>query len=174
MAKKNLKQKNNNEEQLESKLIDLARTIRVTGGGKHLSFRAAVVVGDKRGKVGFGIGKSKDTTEAIEKAFKQAKKNMFPVVIKDETIPHKVYAKHDTAEVYLFPQRKGRGIVAGGVVRVICNFAGIKNVSSKIIGRTKNKISNALATIKALKKLKPIVTKENKEDIKNEESAQSN
>lgn len=168
MVRKIIKNKNGTQEdKLDSKLVDLARTTRVTGGGKHLSFRAGIVVGDRKGRVGFGIGKSKDTTEAINKAFKQAKKNMFSVHIANETIPHKSYAKYGPARVFLFPQQKGRGIVAGGVVRVICNFAGIKNISSKIVGKTKNKINNALATIEALKKIQSSEKKdtERKEEL---------
>lgn len=141
-------------EEFESKLLDLARVTRVTAGGKRLRFRAVVIVGNKQGKVGVGVSKGLDVAQAIEKATRIAKKNLITIPIVEETILHEVYAKFGAAQVILKPQRKGRGLVAGGVVRVICLSAGIKNISSKILGRTGNKLNNAQATIKALKKLK--------------------
>ncbi|MDO8529845.1 MAG: 30S ribosomal protein S5 [bacterium] len=138
----------------DSKLLDLARVTRVTGGGKRMSFRAVVVAGDKKGKIGIGIDKGKDVSQAIEKATSRAKKNMITVVIVDGTIPHQVEAKVGPAVVLLKPQSKGRGLVAGGAVRVICDLAGIKNVSSKILSGSKNKLNNARATMEALRKLK--------------------
>ena len=140
-------------QEFESKLLDLRRVTRVTAGGKRFSFRAVVVVGNKNGKVGVGVEKGADVALAIEKAVRQAKKNMINVPIKDGTIPYSVKAKYCSAEVLLKPGIKGRGIVAGGVVRVICELAGIENISAKIIKRTKNKLNNARATIKALKQL---------------------
>ena len=117
-------------------------------------FRAVVVAGDKKGKVGIGIDKGKDVSQAIEKATRRAKKNLISVVILDGTIPHEVMAKSGPAIIMLKPQMKGRGLVAGGAVRMICEFAGIKNISSKILSGSKNKLNNARATIEALKKLK--------------------
>lgn len=138
----------------ESKLLDLARVTRVTKGGRRLRFRAGVVVGDKKGKVGFGISKGADVSQAIEKATRNAKKDLVEVPIKNETIPFSVDAKFGAAEIILKPQAHGRGLVAGGVVRVICSLAGIKNICSKKLGATSNKINNAKATIEALRKLK--------------------
>jgi small subunit ribosomal protein S5 len=138
----------------DSKLLDLARVTRVTGGGKRMSFRAVVVAGDKKGKVGIGIDKGKDVSQAIEKATRRAKKNLVSVVIVNGTIPHEVLAKAGPARIMLKPQKKGRGLVAGGAVRTICDLAGIKNVSSKILSGSKNKLNNARATIEALKMLK--------------------
>ena len=145
-------------DEFESKLLDLARVTRVTAGGRRLRFRALVVIGDRRGQVGFGLAKGRDVAQSIEKATKVAKKNLIKVPIKNETIPHPVEAKFGAARVLLKPQRKGRGLVAGGVVRVICNLAGIKNISSKVLGRTSNKINNTKATILAIKKLKYAIT----------------
>lgn len=139
---------------IDSKLLDLARVTRVTGGGKRMSFRAVVVAGDKKSKIGIGIDKGKDVSQAIEKATNRAKKNMINVVIVDGTIPHQVEAKLGPASILLKPQKKGRGLVAGGVVRTICDLAGIKNISSKILSGSKNKLNNARATMEALKKLK--------------------
>lgn len=141
-------------DEFESKVLDLARVTRVTAGGKKMSFRATVVVGNKMGRVGVGVAKGLDVAQAVEKATRLAKKNLISVPIVEDTIPHETYAKFGPAEVLLRPQRKGRGLVAGGTVRIICTLAGIKNVSSKILGRTGNKINNARATILALSKLK--------------------
>jgi small subunit ribosomal protein S5 len=113
-----------------------------------------MVTGDKKGKVGAGVATGRDVALAIEKATKASKKNLIDVPISEGTIPHEVFAKFKSAKVLLRPQRKGRGLVAGGVVRVICELSGIENVSSKIVSRTGNKLNNAQATIKALKKLK--------------------
>jgi len=141
-------------DEFESKLLDLARVTRVTAGGKRLRFRAVIIVGNKQGKVGIGASKGLDVAQSVEKATRLAKKNLIEVPMVGDTIPHEVYAKFGAAKVLLKPQRKGRGLVAGGVVRVICALGGIKNISSKILGRTGNKLNNAQAVIKALKKLK--------------------
>ena len=141
-------------DEFDSKLLDLTRVMRMTAGGRRFRFRAGVVVGDKKGKIGFGIAKGKDVAQAIEKATRVAKKNVVVIPIKNETIPHLVEAKFGAARVMLKPQRKGRGLVAGGTVRVICALAGIRNISSKKLGKTSSKINNAKATIKALKMLK--------------------
>ena len=140
--------------EFESKLLDLARVTRVTAGGKRLRFRAVVIIGDKIKRVGVGVAKGIDVAQAIEKATRLAKKNIIEVPIIEDTIPHEVSSKFGPARVLLRPQRKGRGLVAGGTVRIICTLAGIKNVSSKILGRTGNKLNNAMATIEAFKKLK--------------------
>lgn len=141
-------------DEFQTKLLDLARVTRVTGGGKRMSFRAVVVAGDKKGKVGIGINKGKDVSQAIEKATRQAKKDLVSVIIVDGTIPHEVEAKYGPSVILLKPQKKGRGLVAGGAVRTICDLAGIKNISSKILSGSKNKLNNARATMEALKKLK--------------------
>jgi len=141
-------------DEFDSKLLDLARVTRVTKGGRRLRFRAGVVVGDKKGKVGFGVSKGSDVAKAVEKATRKAKKELITVPIVEGTIPHPIESKFGAAKIMLKPQKAGRGLVAGGTVRVICSLAGIKNISSKKIGRTSNKINNAKATIKALKELK--------------------
>ena len=138
----------------ESKLLELARVTRVTAGGRHFRFRAVVIVGNKTGKVGVGVAKGLDVAQAVEKSTRLAKKSLIEVPILKNTIPHEVTSKYSSARVLLKPQREGRGLVAGGTVRVICNLAGIKNISSKILGRTGNKLNNARATIDALKKLR--------------------
>lgn len=138
----------------DSKLLDLARVSHTRAGGKNLRFRAVIVAGNKQGKIGVGVASGLDVAQAIEKSTFQAKKNIIEVPIVNDTIPYEVNAKFGSAEVLLRPQRKGRGLVAGGTIRIICQLAGIKNVSSKTLGRTGNKLNNARATIKALQKLK--------------------
>lgn len=141
-------------DEFESKLLDLARVTRVASGGRRFRFRAVVVVGNKAGKVGVGVAKGLDVAQAIDKATRLAKKNLTQVPIVEDTILHEVSSKFSSARVLLKPRKKGRGLLSGGTVRVICVLAGIKNVSSKILGRTGNKLNNARATIAALKKLK--------------------
>jgi small subunit ribosomal protein S5 len=141
-------------DEFESHLLDLARVTRVTSGGKRMNFRAVVAVGDKKGRIGLGVDKGKDVSQAIEKATRRAKKRLISVAIKENTIPHEAQAKFGASEILIKPQTKGRGLVAGGVVRIICGLAGIKDISSKILSRSKNKLNNARATIEVLKKLK--------------------
>jgi len=141
-------------DEYDSKILDLARTSHTRAGGKRIGFRAVVITGNRAGRVGVGVAKGIDVAQAIEKATRFSKKNLVDFPIVEDTIPHEVNSKFGSAEVLLRPQRKGRGLVAGGTVRVICTLAGIKNISSKILGRTGNKLNNARATIKALKSLK--------------------
>ena len=141
-------------DEFESKLLDLARVAHTRAGGKKLRFRAIIVTGDKTGKVGVGVASGLDVARAVEKATFQAKKNLIEIPIVENTIPHEVTAKFGPARILLRPQRKGRGLVAGGTVRIICQLAGIKNISSKILSRTGNKLNNARATIEALKRIK--------------------
>ncbi len=136
------------------KVIDLRRVTRVVAGGKRFRFRATVVIGDERGRVAVGIAKGVDVAQAVDKAKVMAKKRVITVPLEDRTIPHEVEAKAGPARILLKPQKKGRGLVAGGAVRTICDLAGIKNISSKILSGSKNKLNNARATIEALKKLK--------------------
>jgi len=150
---KSIEQKKKDDE-FESSLLDLTRVVKVTGGGKQLRFRAVIVIGNKAGKVGIGVAKGKDVAQGVEKATRVAKKNIIEVPFTEDTIPHETIAKYGPAKVLLRPQTKGRGVVAGGVVRVICNLAGIKNISSKLLSRSRNKLNIARATIAALKQLK--------------------
>ena len=138
----------------DSQTLDLARVTKVTGGGKRLRFRAVVAVGNKKGKIGIGVAKGKDVQQAIEKATRLAHRHIIAIPVVQDTIPHETWAKFGPAKVLLKPQGKGLGLVAGGVVRVICGLAGIKDISSKLISRSRNKLNIAQATIEALKKLK--------------------
>jgi len=140
--------------EFEQKLLDIRRTARMVAGGRRFSFRALVIIGNRQGKVGIGLAKGADVTIAVEKAVNQAKKNLIQVPItENKSISQMTEAKFGAAKVMLKPAPKGRGIIAGGAVRVICNLSGIENVVSKIIGRTTNKLANAEAAIEALRKL---------------------
>ncbi len=138
----------------DSKTIEISRVTRVTGGGKKMSFRSIVVIGDKNGKVGLGVAKGKDVAMANEKAGRYAKRAMIIVPIVNGTIPHEVRSRAGASEIILKPQAQGRGIVAGGAARVIFSMAGYKNVTAKYLGNTKNKLNNARAAFLALSKLK--------------------
>jgi small subunit ribosomal protein S5 len=138
----------------DSKLLDLSRVAHTREGGRRLSFRAVMVLGDHKGKIGVGVASGSDVAKGIGKASRKAEKNMIEVPIVDGTIPHQVEAKYSAARVLLKPQRKKRGLVAGGTVRIMCNLAGIEDISSKVLGGTSNKLNNARAVIKAFKKLR--------------------
>jgi len=141
--------------EFEQKLLDVTRTARMVAGGRRFSFRAVIILGDQKGKVGVGVAKGSDVAIAVEKAVRQAKKNLIVVPITaDRSILYKVEAKYSAARIMLKPAAKGRGVIAGGTVRAICNLAGIENITAKVIGRTNNKLNNARATIKALEGLK--------------------
>jgi small subunit ribosomal protein S5 len=150
MKREQNKQFNKPQDEFESKLIDLTRVTRVTAGGKQLRFRAIMVIGDRKGKIGLGVSKGLDVTQAIEKATKAAKKSIIEVPItKEGTIDHEIEAKFGPSVILLKPQMKGKGLVAGGTVRTLCQLAGIQDISSKILSRTSNKLNNAKATIRA-------------------------
>lgn len=140
--------------EFEQKILDLARVTRVTAGGKRMSFRCALVIGDKKGRVGFGVAKGGDVQIAIEKAYKQAKKHVLTVPLSHGTIPHAVWVKYGSALILLKPAPKGTGLKSGGAVRMILEFAGVPNAVSKIVN-SNNKINIAKATLEALKQLRP-------------------
>lgn len=142
--------------EFDQQILDLARVTRVTKGGKQMSFRACVVIGDRRGRVGCGLAKGKDVQMAVEKAFNQAKKHVLTVPLFNETIPHRVEAKHKAGRVLIKPAPKGSGIIAGGAMRAVLDLAGVPNASGKIIGRTHNQVTNVRATLKALSLLRRV------------------
>ena len=151
--------------EFEQKILELARVTRVTKGGKRMRFRASLVIGDRRGRVGFGVAKGGDVSMAIEKAFRQAKKNMVKVPMVNETIPHEIFRKFAAASVLLKPAPKGTGLKSGGPTRVVLELAGVPNAVSKIMG-SKNKINNAKATFLALRGLRMPVVKAPREAAK--------
>ena len=142
-----------NKSEFETKVVEIKRVTRVVAGGKRMRFRALVVSGDKKGRVGIGLKKGADVAEAVSKAGAQARKLMARVPIKDGTIPYALKYKYKAAMVFLKPARPGSGITAGAPVRAVLTLAGIKNISSKMLGAS-NKVSNVRATFEALKSLK--------------------
>ena len=140
--------------EFDQKIVSIRRVTRVMAGGRRFSFSVSMVIGDKKGKVGVGIGKAGDTQLAIEKAVRDAKKNMLQVPMDAEgRIPHDVHVKYASSEVMIMPAR-GRGLVAGSSVRTVLELAGVKDVTAKLFSRSKNKLNNARAAVEALKELK--------------------
>lgn len=158
MAKNNFRSSNETpreKPEFEQKMVDLARVTRVTKGGKHMNFRALIVIGDKKSKVGYGVAKGKDVTLAVSKAVEQAKKNLVKINLNKGTIPHTIENKFKAARVLLKPAPQGTGVKAGGSMRVVLDMAGVENVVGKMMG-SKNKINNVKSTYNALVKLKPV------------------
>jgi small subunit ribosomal protein S5 len=140
--------------EFDQKIIDIRRVTRVASGGRRFSFSVALVAGNRKGKVGVGTGKAGDTSLAIEKALKNAKKNMIDVAVtKTMSIPYDVSAKYCSSRVEISPA-KGKGVAAGSSVRDVVELAGIKDVVAKLRSGTKNKLNNARVAIKALEMLR--------------------
>lgn len=133
-------------------VVAINRVSKKTKGGNKIGFSALVVVGDKKGKVGVGLGKAPDVSSSIRKGVSFAKKHMLSVPIQNGTIPFRVDIKLGAAKIMLKPAPPGSGIIAGGAVRNVVAAAGIQNISSKVLG-TRNQISNVYATLEALKKV---------------------
>lgn len=143
----------NQEQDFEHEVLEVARVVRVVKGGRRFRFRATVIIGDKQGGVGLGIGKSRDVQQAIEKAQEQANRNKIKVQLHEGTINHTTKASYKGAQVLLRPAKPGTGVIAGGAVRTVADLAGISDMVGKRYGST-NKLSNAKATIKALESIK--------------------
>lgn len=142
--------------EFDQKILSIRRVTRVASGGRRFTFSVAIVVGDKKGRVGVGTGKAGDTSLAIDKATRIAKKNAIRVhTTADMSIPHEVQAKYCSGVVKMMPA-KGRGIIAGSAVRDIVILAGLKDINAKILSGSKNKLNIAQATIKALSTLKKV------------------
>lgn len=157
MGQKNNRNRNNPadnvQKEFDEKVIQIKRVSKKTRGGNKIGFTALLVVGNKKGKVGVGLGKATDVSSAVQKAVAVAKRNLVEIKIKDNTIAHEVWCKSGSAEVLLKPAPKGSGIIAGGSVRTVAELAGIKDISGKMLG-SNNKIENVRCAIKALQKLK--------------------
>lgn len=140
--------------EFDQKIISIRRVTRVVAGGRRFSFSVSIVIGNRNGKVGVGVAKGSDTAAAIEKAARDARKNIIVVPMDDKKrIPHLTEAKFNASEITLRPA-PGRGLVAGSSARTVLELAGVTDVTSKIWSRSKNRLNNARATIEALKKLK--------------------
>lgn len=164
------------EKEFEQKIIDLARVTRVMAGGKRMRFRATVIMGDKKGKVGFGVAKGADVSMAVNKAALKAKKKMITVKIVNGTIPYEVRKKFKASKILIKPASKGTGIIAGGAVRNVLEIAGVSDVVAKILG-SPNKVNNVVCAIRALEDLdlvKKIQNHENTETQKHKNKKLSN
>lgn len=136
--------------EFDQKILNIRRVTRVVAGGRRFSFSVAIVIGDRKGGVGLGLGKAGDTSLAINKALRNAKKNMVSLKLtKTMSIPFQVKAKFSSAVIELMPN-KGRGLVAGSVVRDIAKLAGIRDITGKILSKSKNKLNNSKAVMAAL------------------------
>lgn len=148
--------------EFDQKILDIRRVTRVVAGGRRFSFSVALIAGDKKGGIGLGLGKAGDTSLAINKALRNAKKNMVKLKLtKSMSIPYEVSAKFSSSEVKIMPN-KGRGLVAGTVLRDIAKLSGMKDITGKVLSSTKNKLNNAKAVMCALESIstkysKPVV-----------------
>jgi len=133
----------------DQKLLDLARVTRVVKGGRRFRFRATLIIGNRKGKVGVGVGKGGDVSDAIQKAYNDAKKHLIGIAIDGNTIRYDVSAKYGSAKVLLKPAKEGRGLIAGGAIRAVVDLLGLKDVVSKSLGSS-NPLNLSRATIKAL------------------------
>ena len=137
--------------EFEQKIINISRVTRVVKGGRRLSFRVDMVIGDKKGRVGLGTGKATDTSLAIQKAFNHARKNLLYLKLtKTHSIPHEVEAKVTSSTVHMMPNKE-RGLVVGSTMRNVLEFAGVKDITGRVMSRSKNKLNIAKAAIEALR-----------------------
>ena len=142
--------------QYEEKVLLIKRVSKKTSGGNYVTFSALVAVGDRKGKVGIGIGRGLEVPPAIQKAITYAKKHLINVPVFKNTLPHEIKLKYKAALILLKPAPQGTGLKVGSVTRVLLDLAGVSNASGKIMG-SRNQISNTYAIMEALKKLKPRV-----------------
>lgn len=139
--------------EFDQKTLEIRRVSRTVAGGRRFNFSVAMVVGDRKGGVGVGLGKAGDTAAAIDKAVRAAKKNVVRIPLtKNKSLRHDVAAKFGSSEIVLYPA-PGRGLVAGSSLRTVLELAGITDVTGKVLSRSKNKINNARAAVQALKTL---------------------
>jgi len=141
--------------EFEERVVEISRVSRVVKGGRRIRFRVLIVIGDKKGKIGYGIAKGNEIAVAVKKAVTSAKKKMINVPVVNDTIPYEVNQTLGSARVFLKPAAQGTSVVAGGVVRVIAELAGIKNLLSKTIG-TSNKVNNVKTVFLALSSFDPV------------------
>jgi small subunit ribosomal protein S5 len=142
------------EKQYDERVVNIDRVARVVKGGRRFRFRALVVIGDHKGKVGIGIAKGADVTAAVAKAVDVAKKHLVSINLYNGTLPHEAEAKVGGAKILIKPAAPGTGLIAGGVVRTVLEVSGVSNALSKSLGST-NKINTAYATMAALQSMEP-------------------
>ena len=139
--------------EFDQKVVEVSRVTRVVAGGKRMRFRALVVIGDRKGRVGMGLKKGLDFSESVNKAVNAAKKTMITIPLVNETIPHEIKMKYKSSSLMLKPAKPGTGVIAGGAVRSVMELAGVKNVVSKMLG-SNNKVNNVKAVFAAFDKMK--------------------
>ncbi|MBI3559316.1 30S ribosomal protein S5 [Candidatus Gottesmanbacteria bacterium] len=139
--------------EFEEKVVQVNRVSKKTQGGNKIGFSVLVVVGDKKGRVGVGLGQGPEVQSSVKKAVSYAQKHLITVPMKGTTIPHQILVKYGAAKVLLMPAPAGSGVIAGGAVRAVVEAAGIRDISSKVLG-TNNQANNVYATIKALEQLR--------------------
>lgn len=140
-------------DEFDQKVVEVKRVTRVVAGGKRMRFRALVVIGDHKGKVGMGLKKGADVSESVNKAVNAAKKNMVTLPLINQTIPHQLNVKYKSSQLLLKPAKPGTGVIAGGAVRSVMELAGVKNVVCKMLG-SNNKVNNVKAVFLAFRKMK--------------------
>jgi small subunit ribosomal protein S5 len=139
--------------EFDQKVVEVKRVTRVVAGGKRMRFRALVVIGDHKGKVGMGLKKGADVSESVNKAVNAAKKNMITLPLVNETIPHVLNVKYKSSSLMLKPAKPGTGVIAGGAVRSVMELSGVKNVVCKMLG-SNNKVNNVKAVFAAFSKMR--------------------
>lgn len=140
--------------EFDEKIINIRRVSRMFKGGRRMRLSVFIVIGDRKGRVGLGIGKGQDVRSAQQKAVNNAKKNLVQIQLNGNTIPHQIVYKLGASKIFLKPAAPGTGIVAGSSVRLVAEVAGIKDILGKILGKSNNKINNAYAAVEALKSLR--------------------
>ena len=157
MEKRRRRQSNNEGErdrnEFDQKVVEVKRVTRVVAGGKRMRFRALVVIGDRKGKVGMGLKKGADVSESVNKAVNAAKKNMVTLPLVNETIPHELNIKYKSSSLMLKPAKPGTGVIAGGAVRSVMELSGVKNIVCKMLG-SNNKVNNVKAVFAAFRRMK--------------------